>query len=89
MLVEVKEVEGLQAGVEELSTAHSFLTCHALGHTIQQTLETVPGTDTVASPDLSLESMLATLKGLAMSAMNSTAPTPPHQLQLSKTLKRL
>lgn len=87
--MEVEEVKGLQAGVEEFRTAHAFLTGHALGHTIQPTLRNVPGTDTVASPDLSLESMLATLNGLAMSAMNFTAPTPHHQLQLSKTLNEL
>lgn len=36
--------------------------------------------------DLSLANMAATLKGLAMSETNSTAPTSLHQLQLSTTL---
>lgn len=35
MLVEIQEVKSLEAGVEELSTAHSLFTGHSLRHTAQ------------------------------------------------------
>ena len=83
--VEVEEVKGLEAGIKELSTAHPLLTGHSLRHTAHSTVN-VSNTQSHSQPDLSLESMLTTLKDLVTSATNLTAPTSHHQLQLSRTL---
>ena len=83
--VKVEVVKGLEERVQELSTAHSLLTLHPLSHTAWRPTHSNSYTVCVTS-DLSLANMLATLKGLAMSDTNSTAPTSLHQLQLSFTL---